>query len=207
MAKNTTLDYYNKNANMYFKRTVDANMQENYDWFLKRIPYGGYILDFGCGSGRDSKYFIENGYKIKAIDGSTEMCKLASNYIGQSVDCMMFDELNDIEIYDGIWACSSILHVDKEELPIILEKMIIALKESGVIFTAFKKGNGYEIKDGKYYNHITREELEVILSNLKINGEIIDYFENGSVLKNVDDIWCKYIIKKKGIKKVRKLNY
>ena len=39
------------------------------------------ILDFGCGSGRDSKYFLEKGYTVRAIDGSEKLCELASKYI------------------------------------------------------------------------------------------------------------------------------
>lgn len=54
-----TLDYYNKNAELYFKQTIEGKLQENYDKFLSRINKNSYILDFGCGSGRDSKYFIE----------------------------------------------------------------------------------------------------------------------------------------------------
>ena len=133
-----TLEYYNKNAKKYFEQTIVGNLQENYDKFLKEVPNNSYILDFGCGSGRDSKYFIDNGYKVKAIDGSVEMCKLASEYINQKVECMKFEELEDIDIYDGIWACSSILHVEKEKLPSILNKMINALKVDGIIYACFK---------------------------------------------------------------------
>ena len=74
--KYNTLEYYNKNAKIYCEQTLEGNMQENYDKFLQHLPSNAYILDFGCGSGRDSKYFIEKGYKVKAIDGSIEMCKL-----------------------------------------------------------------------------------------------------------------------------------
>ena len=94
--KYNTIEYYNKNAKTYCEQTLVGNMQENYDKFLKHLPTNAYILDFGCGSGRDSKYFIEKGYKVKAIDGSTEMCKLASQYISQEVICMNFEELKDI---------------------------------------------------------------------------------------------------------------
>ena len=64
--KYNTLEYYNKNAKIYCEQTLEGNMQENYDKFLQHLPSYAYILDFGCGSGRDSKYFIEKGYKVKA---------------------------------------------------------------------------------------------------------------------------------------------
>ena len=153
------LEYYNKNAKLYFEQTKVGNLKENYDKFLSRIEKGAYILDFGCGSGRDSKFFIENGYKVKAIDGSIQMCKIASDYINQNVECMLFEDLKDKDAYDGIWACSSILHLEKEELPNIIVKMINALKPNGIIYTSFKNGSGYEIKDGKYYNYMTKEEF------------------------------------------------
>ena len=193
-----TLEYYNKNAKQYCEQTLVGDLQENYDKFLKEIPTNGYILDFGCGSGRDSKYFIDKGYKVKAIDGSIEMCKLASKYINQDVQCMKFDELDDIDTYDGIWACSSILHIEKEELPIILNKMINALKDGGVIYTSFKIGTGYEIKEGKYYNYITKDEMQEVLSKVNSSVNIIDYFETlpSTKRKAVNTIWGNFIIKK-----------
>ena len=195
--KYDTLDYYNKNASEYFEQTLNGNFAENYKKFLSRIPQNAYILDFGCGSGRDSKYFIENGYKVKAIDGSIEMCKLASEYIGQEVECMKFDELNEENVYDGIWACSSILHVEKEQLGNILEKMITALKEKGIIYTSFKKGVKDEIKEGKYYNYLTKEKLEEIIEKYKLNVKIIDYFETLPSTKRIQDIvWANYILQK-----------
>ncbi len=197
MEQYNTLDYYNKNAKLYFEQTVEGDLKENYDKFLSKIAKKSYILDFGCGSGRDSKYFMEKGYKVKAIDGSIEMCKLASKYIDQNVECMKFDELNEENTYDAIWACSSILHVEKKELPSVLSKMIRALKTNGVIFTAFKKGDGYEIKEGKYYNFLTKEELEQILNNINQNIKIIDYFETLSSTKRSEKvIWSNYILQK-----------
>ncbi len=196
--KYNTLEYYNKNAEMYCEQTLVGNFQENYDRFLKHLSKGAYILDFGCGSGRDSKYFIENGYKVKAIDGSEEMCKLASKYINQEVTCMKFDELNDVNVYDGIWACSSILHVEKENLHDVLDKMIDALKTNGVIYTSFKKGTDYEIKENKYYNYLTKDEMIKILNESSKNAKIIDYFETipSTKRKAEGTIWCNFIIKK-----------
>lgn len=199
MEKNyNTLEYYNKNAKQYCEQTLEGNLQENYDKFLKQLPVNSYILDFGCGSGRDSKYFIENGYKVKAIDGSIEMCKLASGYINQNVECMKFEELKDIDIYDGIWACASILHVEKENLPTILDKMIKALKINGVMYISFKIGKGYVIEEQKYYNYLNKDEMEDILSKVNDNVQIIDYFETlPSTKRKVENtIWGNFIIKR-----------
>lgn len=195
-----TLEYYNKNAEIYCEQTLIGNLQENYNKFLKHLPQGAFVLDFGCGSGRDSKYFLDNGYKVKAIDGSIEICKLASKYINQEVDCMKFEELEDINTYDGIWACSSILHVEKENLPNILCKMIESLKVNGIIYTSFKIGTGYEIKENKYYNYVTKEEMEQTLNELSKNVELIDYFETlPSTKRNAPNtIWGNFIIKKLG---------
>lgn len=198
MSNYNNLDYYNKNAKQYCEQTLVGNLQENYDKFLKELPKNAYVLDFGCGSGRDSKYFIDNGYKIKAIDGSIEMCKLASEYIHQNVQCMKFDELNDIDTYDGIWACLSILHVEKEKLPDILTKMVKALKSNGIIYTSFKTGSGYKIKENKYYNYLTKDEMQEILNTIDGDVKLIDYFETlPSTKRNATNtIWGNFIIKK-----------
>ena len=97
-------------------------------------------MDYGCGSGRDTKYFLEQGCKVNAIDGSQELCKLASEYTGIPVKHMLFQELNEKEAYDGIWACSSILHVPANELQDIIKKMTNALRAHGIIYTSFKYG-------------------------------------------------------------------
>ncbi len=193
-----TLEYYNKNAKIYCKQTLVGNLQENYDRFLKQLKPNAYILDFGCGSGRDSKYFIDNGYKVKAIDGSEEMCKLATQYIGQEVSCMRFEELNDVETYDGIWACSSILHVEKNNLINVLIKMINALKSNGIIYTSFKIGTGYGIEENKYYNYLTKNEMLQTLNKTRKNVKLIDYFETlpSTNRNSKNTIWGNFIIKK-----------
>ena len=74
---NKTLDYYNKNAESFIQGTVLADMKDMQNNFLKELS-GNKILDFGCGSGRDTKCFIELGYDVEAIDGSLELCKSAN---------------------------------------------------------------------------------------------------------------------------------
>ena len=135
-----TLFYYNQNACTFAESTISVDFSETQNRFLTKLSPDAHILDFGCGSGRDTKYFLEKGYHIDAIDGSKELCRIASEYTGIEVKQMLFQELAEQEKYDGIWACSSILHLPKDELKIVFEKMLTALKEKGWIYTSFKYG-------------------------------------------------------------------
>ena len=64
MNKNKTLEYYNKNADNFAKTTIAVNFYETQKHFQELLPEHGYILDFGCGSGRDTKYFLEQGFML-----------------------------------------------------------------------------------------------------------------------------------------------
>ena len=119
-----TIFYYDGNAESFIKNTANVNFTATQRSFLSKLEKGASILDFGCGSGRDTKCFLEQGYQVTAIDGSIELCKAASRYTGIPVKHMLFQELNESERYDGIWACSSILHLplpELEEVPYLKE--------------------------------------------------------------------------------------
>ena len=161
-----TLSYYNKKAKEFVSDTVDVTFTEIQDIFLDYIPVGGKILDFGCGSGRDTKYFLSKGYDVDAIDGSVELCKIASEYTGIAVKQMLFEELDAIEEYDGIWACASILHVAKNQLPDIIQKIATATKKNGTVYLSFKYGDFEGVKNGRYFTYLTEESFEDIVHNI-----------------------------------------
>ena len=199
MLEYDTLDYYNKNAQEYCNQTISADFDFIYQKVLPLLPRDAYILDFGCGSGRDSKKFLDLGYCVKAIDGSIEMCKLATKYLGIEVICMDFFDFHDIDTYDCIWACSSILHIEDECLFTILNQMIDALKVGGIIYTSFKVGTGYMIKEGKYYNFLTKKKMMGLLEKTGKKVKLIDYFENSPIARrtiNSNETWGNYIIQK-----------
>ena len=199
MLEYDTLDYYNKNAQEYCNQTISADFDFIYQKVLPLLPRDAYILDFGCGSGRDSKKFLDLGYCVKAIDGSIEMCKLATKYLGIEVICMDFFDFHDIDTYDCIWACSSILHIEDEHLFTVLNQMIDALKVGGIIYASFKVGTGYMVKEGKYYNFLTKEKMLKLLEKTGKKVKLIDYFENEPLARrtiNSNETWGNYIIQK-----------
>lgn len=161
-----TLEYYNSKAKDFASGTVDVAFTEIQDIFLEYIPVGGRILDFGCGSGRDTKYFTSKGYDVDAIDGSEELCKIASEYTGIQVKQMLFEELDEVELYDGVWACASILHVEKKQLPDIIKKIAIATKKGAVVYTSFKYGQFEGVRNGRFFTYLTKESFGEVLRNV-----------------------------------------
>ena len=58
------VEYYNKNADSLFEGSINADMSYTRDKFTSLLPYNAEVLDAGCGSGRDSKAFIDAGFNI-----------------------------------------------------------------------------------------------------------------------------------------------
>ena len=169
---NKTLTYYNTNTSSFVESTQLVQMTEAWSRFTAKLPASSIILDFGCGSGRDTKYFREHGYQVEAIDGSEELCKVASAYTGITVKKQLFTELSEVQKYDAIWACSSILHATSDELVIIMRKIWTALKDNGFIYTSFKYGTFEGERNGRYFTDMTEESLSALLN--KTTGFIIE---------------------------------
>ena len=153
------VEYYNINADSFFEGSVNADMSEVRHRLLKYIPDGGRILDAGCGSGRDSKAFLDAGYDVVSFDASEEMCKRASNYIGKDVMNLRFEEISFDKEFDGIWACATLLHVPMDELPVIMKKLHNALKENGALYASFKYGEGTTLRGERKFSDFTEKSI------------------------------------------------
>jgi len=191
----TEKQYYRKHANIYFNTTVNADIKELYDHFLRYVSEGAKMLDFGCGSGRDVKAFLDMGYDVDAIEGSEELARLASEYTGIQVKCMDFNQLNESSVYDAVWACASLLHVTSQDLPNIMARIRRALKPSGVAYASFKHGNFEGVRDERYYTDMTSERFAELLN--KTNGfSIIEEWYTDDVRVDNNTVWYNVILRK-----------
>lgn len=161
-----TIDYYQNNANEFFNGTINVDMSNIYQHFTKGLPTGSLILDAGCGSGRDSKAFLDMGYQVEAFDASSEMVKRASKYTGLDVKHAVFDDVNAVDKYDAIWCCASLLHVPESDLPTTLAKLATALKPNGIWYLSFKYGDTQREKDGRLFTDINEQRLTELVSSL-----------------------------------------
>lgn len=161
-----TLGYYDANADAFASSTVNVEFSSMQQRFVAHLKPGATILDFGCGSGRDAKAFLDAGFNVVATDGSAELCKIASQLTGLSVRHELFQDLADQDAYEGIWACSSILHLTKAELKDVLARMAAALKPSGIIYTSFKLGTFEGYRNGRYFTDFTLPEFRAFLEGV-----------------------------------------
>ncbi len=174
-APTPTLAYYATHAAAFAESTADVEFSTTQNRFASLLTPGAHILDYGCGSGRDAKHFLNEGFAVTAIDGSPELVQIAQERTGLPVRHELFCDLTDVNTYDGIWACSSILHVPKDELGDIFTRMSRALVEGGVIYTSFKHGTFEGMRNGRYFLDFTEPNFR----------EFIDHMPN----LVIEDLW------------------
>lgn len=160
----STIDYYDNNAEKFCSSTVDLDLNEIYQRFLSYLPKTGTLLDAGCGSGRDAFAFKRAGYDVVAFDASLEMVKQAGGLLEQPVLHMRFEDMEFENEFDGIWACASLLHVSREDLPHVLHQLAKALKPSGILYVSFKYGEtDRNADDGRNFTDLDERGLNTFL--------------------------------------------
>ncbi|NNS06922.1 class I SAM-dependent methyltransferase [Erwinia sp. JH02] len=171
-------DYYQQHAERFFSETVTVDMSALYQPFVAHLKPGAPILDAGCGSGRDAKAFHEMGYDVEAFDASAELVELARQHSGLPVEQKRFEDVTDVERYDGIWCCASLLHVPLAELPEVMSRLARALKPDGVWYVSFKYGCGERAKDGRVFTDMDEPGLKALVRGLA-GIEVVEMWQTG----------------------------
>lgn len=192
---NETIRYYDENTELFLTSTIDADMSATRTEFLSYVPIGGRILDAGCGSGRDSLFFIKSGYTVVPMDASKKMCEAASNLIGIQAVNESFEDISDSEIYDGIWACASLLHISGENQRGLWRKLIDALKPEGVLYASYKDGAFQGFRNGRFYCDMTLGLLKDFLDRFR-DVQILKLWKTKDVRPEVETEWVNVIVKK-----------
>jgi SAM-dependent methyltransferase len=192
------MEYYRKNANKYVQETVSVDMSGLYRSFLELIPKHSRILDLGCGSGRDTKKFIELGYDVLAIDPIEEFVEFSSKYTGQKTLLMKAEDIEFEDDFEGIWACASILHIEPENMPMVLRKLYKALRKNGVLFISVKHGEFEGERNRRYFCDYSEEKFES-LGYYKIGFKKIEITYTNDMREGREgEKWLNIYMRKKG---------
>ena len=161
-----TIDYYNQYADEFAQATLNVDMESLYQPFLAELPERARILDVGCGSGRDTLAFLNKGYQVDAIDYSEALVKRATLLTSIAVQQQSFYDIDVQDVYDGVWACASLLHSDRNRLPEVLKRIHAALRRGGVCYMSFKYDTTDREKDGRVFTNLDEDQAKELLDQL-----------------------------------------
>lgn len=104
---------------------------------LKNVS-GVKLLDLGCGTGRFSRWFVEQGAQVTGIDFSNDSLAIAkdqSDGVNPSYIHASVFELSEKNIYDVIfiWGVLSVACKDRQQLVSVLENVRASLREDGCL--------------------------------------------------------------------------
>lgn len=165
-------------------------------WFLSYVPEGGSVLDWGSGSGRDSKSMTDAGYLVQAIDASRAMCAAAKSLAGIKVRCETFQDLDEQCSYDGIWANASLLHVPNVELPEVFSRAARALKSNGVFYASFKLGDFERIRNGRWFTFMDEDRLNSILEKVPALSLVEARVTEDTREERAGELWLNCLMKR-----------
>lgn len=120
------------------------------DQLLKdRIEKESTILDAGCGSGRNMKFLLNNGYQVSALDpDESKIQSLRSQFPEQAHHfhiALIEDNEFENETFDFI-ICCAVLHFAKnhEQFYLMFEQLTNLLSANGILFIRMTSTIGME---------------------------------------------------------------
>ena len=197
------INYYDKNAVEFACQTISIDMHDSYELFLNQLPQRDKqcILDVGCGSGRDAKYFAKQGYDVTAIDASAELIQWAwQHHISSRVSWVHLN-FSSIEKqawenkFTGIWACASLLHVPFLELPFIINSLLETLADEGVMYLSFKYGKVERVDEERFCCDMNESRWKAIVAKIP---QVIEYkiWLSADKRSSIENNWFNITIKK-----------
>jgi len=184
-------EYYNSEAEY-------RNSSDKEEWKkLERGIFYNYLvqegkktlLELGAGAGQDSKFFMDCGLKVTAVDLSREMVKKCRE---KGIDAYELDFYNLSALnkkYDCIWSMNSLLHIPKSDLPKVLKNIDNVLNDDGLFYMGVYGGEDTEndwINDvsqiPRFFSYYSENKLRAVLQDI---FEIIS-FEQFDVGRNID---------------------
>ncbi|MEM9434238.1 MAG: class I SAM-dependent methyltransferase [Pseudomonadota bacterium] len=163
MSDKQTIEVYDARVEEYtrvFARTQpDAHLQG----FIDELPPNSHVLDLGCGPGNSAAMIQAAGHSVDAVDASHEMVRLAQKYVPARYG--RFEDIQETDAYDGIWANFSLLHAAREDMPSHLNALATAIRAGGVLHLGMKLGSGsHRDRLGRFYTYYQAQELKTLLA-------------------------------------------
>jgi SAM-dependent methyltransferase len=138
---------------------------------------GQRILDVGCGPGSDAETFADRGYDVTGLDVTPSFLESARTNVPDAAFAlgdMRHLPLAD-DSFDGVWACASLLHVPREDVPATLSEFDRVLDDGGTLYCSLKRGDesGFD-GDGRFFERHTTDAVRELLVDAGFEPEHVE---------------------------------
>ncbi|MBU0625541.1 class I SAM-dependent methyltransferase [Patescibacteria group bacterium] len=124
------------------------DIKRGFSYVLRDQPF---VLEMGCGNGRDAEEIIKQTPNYLGVDISKSMIALAKESVPQG----RF-EVADVDVWafptgiDLIFSFASLLHSDPVSVKAVLKRASAALNSEGVFYISLKYGEGKHSKTDEF---------------------------------------------------------
>lgn len=195
-----TLEHYDAAAEAFLVATRDHDVAQNYAALLGAIEGSApfKLLDFGCGPGRDLRYFRALGHLAVGLDGSKRFVELARAESGCEVWHQRFLALSlPPSRFDGVFANASLFHVPGQEIRRVLSALREALVPRGVLFCSNPRGQDTEGYSGDRYGaYHSLEGWRAIVTGAGFDE--IDHYYRPAGRPRAEQPWLATVWRKRG---------
>jgi len=190
-----TMNFYQLNAESYFDSTSRIDPTSFLKPLAERLPPGAAILDVGCGSGRDLKWFKERGFAAAGFEQAPDLARRAREHSGCPViegDFCTYD-FSRLS-YGAVILVGALVHLPESALAPTLRRILQALKPDGLLYLTLKEGRGRQpAEDGRTFILWPEDRLRQIFADLDLT--ILDFSRSTSKLRT-SDTWLGFILKR-----------
>jgi SAM-dependent methyltransferase len=164
-----TIDYYDASAERYAKK--ERSLSHGTGIYLGEfvgVLKKGWVLDAGCRVGEEVNTFYKLGFGVVGVDLSEKSLAIAKEKVPEAHFCLMnmcrLGFRN--EVFDGVWANRSLIHLQEKECECALEEFYRVLRDGGLFYCSVQEGKGEEVSDeNRYYKYYGVSEFEKLLSD------------------------------------------
>jgi SAM-dependent methyltransferase len=191
------LEFYQDNYRAYHERTFYIDPSSFLEPLAQRLPAEAFILDVGCGSGRDLLWMKKRGFDVIGFERSPGLAELARNNVGCEVIEGDFETYDFFSILvDAIMLVGAMVHTPYEKFAEIFKNITAAISSHGNVLITLKEGQGERTNaDNRTFYLWQDQKAREMFDTL---GFEVRNFSKAVSKTGSGEVWLTYIIDKMG---------
>jgi len=191
------LEFYQDNYRAYHERTFYIDPSSFLEPLAQRLPAEAFILDVGCGSGRDLLWMKKRGFDVIGFEQSPGLAELARENVGCEVIEGDFETYDFFSILvDAIMLVGAMVHTPYEKFAEIFKNITAAISSHGNVLITLKEGQGERTNaDNRTFYLWQDQKAREMFDTL---GFEVRNFSKAVSKTGSGEVWLTYIIDKMG---------